>query len=66
MVGILFSRSKLTHLQKQVCAHIVQAIRKETIRVRDEWDASLTKKVPNAENIRCVDKMIVYFLIQVF
>ncbi|KAK9891458.1 hypothetical protein WA026_014691 [Henosepilachna vigintioctopunctata] len=38
MVGILFSRSKLTHLQKQVIVHIVQAIRKETIRVRDEWE----------------------------
>ncbi|KAL3283868.1 hypothetical protein HHI36_018037 [Cryptolaemus montrouzieri] len=38
MVGILFSRSKLTHLQKQVIVHIVQAIRKETIRVREEWE----------------------------
>ncbi|XP_064637403.1 E3 ubiquitin-protein ligase MYCBP2-like isoform X3 [Lineus longissimus] len=55
MVGILFSRSKLTHLQKQVCAHIVQAIRKETVRVRDEWNTSLTKKVPNGENIRGSD-----------
>ncbi|KAG8222416.1 hypothetical protein J437_LFUL004875 [Ladona fulva] len=41
MVGILFSRSKLTHLQRQVCAHIVQAIRKETLRVREEWEALL-------------------------
>ncbi|KAK4876736.1 hypothetical protein RN001_009242 [Aquatica leii] len=39
MVGILFSRSKLTHLQKQVIVHIVQAIRKETTRVRDEWES---------------------------
>ncbi|ERL91717.1 hypothetical protein D910_09044 [Dendroctonus ponderosae] len=42
MVGILFSRSKLTHLQKQVTVHIVQAIRKETERVRDEWEANLS------------------------
>ncbi|CAH1132864.1 unnamed protein product [Ceutorhynchus assimilis] len=41
MVGILFSRSKLTHLQKQVIVHIVQAIRKETERVRDEWETNL-------------------------
>ncbi|XP_064481849.1 E3 ubiquitin-protein ligase MYCBP2-like [Ornithodoros turicata] len=41
MVGILFSRSKLTHLQKQVCSHIVSAIKKETSRVRDEWESAL-------------------------
>lgn len=41
MVGILFSRSNLTHLQKQVCTHIVQAIRKETIRIREEWETLL-------------------------
>ncbi|XP_023712844.2 E3 ubiquitin-protein ligase MYCBP2 [Cryptotermes secundus] len=41
MVGILFSRSKLTHLQKQVCMHIVQAIRKEATRVREEWESLL-------------------------
>ncbi|KAG1690694.1 E3 ubiquitin-protein ligase MYCBP2 [Nymphon striatum] len=41
MVGILFSQSKLTDLQKQVCTHIVQAIRKETSRVKDEWESTL-------------------------
>ncbi|XP_069130438.1 LOW QUALITY PROTEIN: E3 ubiquitin-protein ligase MYCBP2-like [Argopecten irradians] len=42
MVGILFSRSgKLSHLQKQVCSHIVQGIRKETSRVKEEWEVSL-------------------------
>ncbi|XP_024084698.1 E3 ubiquitin-protein ligase MYCBP2 isoform X3 [Cimex lectularius] len=41
MVGILFSRSKLTHLQKQVCVHIVQAIRKEAIVMREEWETRL-------------------------
>lgn len=41
VVGILFSRCKLTHLQKQVCMHIVQAIRKEATRVRDEWETLL-------------------------
>ncbi|KAK2163193.1 hypothetical protein LSH36_84g08056 [Paralvinella palmiformis] len=46
MVGILFSRSKLTHLQKQVCAHIVQAIRKETIRVQEEWEDQLQTEHP--------------------
>ncbi|XP_058807986.1 E3 ubiquitin-protein ligase MYCBP2-like [Phymastichus coffea] len=46
MVGILFSRSKLTHLQKQVCAHIVQAIRKETIRLREEWETLLCSPTP--------------------
>lgn len=42
MVGILFSRSKLTHLQKQVIVHIVYAIKKETIRAREEWESMLT------------------------
>ncbi|XP_047115899.1 E3 ubiquitin-protein ligase highwire-like [Schistocerca piceifrons] len=41
MVGILFSRSKLTHLQRQVCVHIVQAIRKEAVRVREDWETLL-------------------------
>ncbi|KAL1131023.1 hypothetical protein AAG570_012261 [Ranatra chinensis] len=41
MVGILFSRSKLTHLQKQVCVHIVQAIRKEAVNAREEWEVRL-------------------------
>lgn len=40
MVGILFSRSKLSHLQKQVIVHIVHAIRKETVRAKDEWEAA--------------------------
>ena len=46
VVGILFSRSKLTHLQKQVCAHIVQAIKKETARFRDEWETLLCSETP--------------------
>lgn len=46
MVGILFSRSNLTHLQKQVCTHIVQAIRKETIRMREEWETLLCAPTP--------------------
>lgn len=45
MVGILFSRSKLSHLQKQVIVHIVYAIRKETNRAREEWE-SITNTVP--------------------
>lgn len=47
MVGILFSRSKLSHLQKQVVIHIVQAIRKEALHVRDEWELLLCSP-PNA------------------
>lgn len=47
MVGILFSRSKLTHLQKQVVIHIVQAIRKEALHVREEWEVLLCSP-PNA------------------
>uniref|UniRef100_A0A1B0CBG1 RCR-type E3 ubiquitin transferase n=2 Tax=Lutzomyia longipalpis TaxID=7200 RepID=A0A1B0CBG1_LUTLO len=39
MVGILFSRSKLSHLQKQVIVHIVHAIRKEAQRSKEEWEA---------------------------
>ncbi|XP_076287336.1 MYC binding protein highwire isoform X6 [Lasioglossum baleicum] len=46
MVGILFSRNNLTHLQKQVCTHIVEAIRKETIRLREEWEALLYSPTP--------------------
>ena len=37
----------------QVCSHIVQAIRKETLRVRDEWEAGLnsggTKSKPGSD-----------------
>lgn len=42
MVGILFSRSKLSHLQKQVIVHIVHAIRRETIRAKEEWELANT------------------------
>lgn len=45
MVGILFSRSKLSHLQKQVIVHIVHAIRKETVRAKDEWEAANTTMI---------------------
>lgn len=44
MVGILFSRSKLSHLQKQVIVHIVNAIRKETQRAKDEWEVLNTAR----------------------
>ncbi|XP_055389767.1 E3 ubiquitin-protein ligase highwire-like [Condylostylus longicornis] len=40
MVGILFSRSKLSHLQKQVIVHIVHAIKKEAQRAKEEWEMS--------------------------
>ena len=46
VVGILFSRSKLTHLQRQVCLHIVQAIKKESSRMRDDWEVSLCSGAP--------------------
>ena len=41
VVGILFSRSKLSHLQKQVCSHIVGAIKREAGRLRDDWEVNL-------------------------
>lgn len=47
VVGILFSRSKLTHLQKQVCAHIVGAIRREAIKAREEWETALKESPAN-------------------
>lgn len=50
MVGILFSRSKLSHLQKQVIVHIVHAIRRETIRAKEEWElANTVTAVENRE-----------------
>ncbi|KAL5012682.1 hypothetical protein ScPMuIL_011233 [Solemya velum] len=55
MVGILFSRSKLSHLQKQVCSHIVQGIRKETVRVREEWETFLLHKTHGADENRTPD-----------
>ena len=30
-----------THLQRQVCTHILHGIQRETIRLREEWDALL-------------------------
>ncbi|KAJ8027887.1 E3 ubiquitin-protein ligase MYCBP2 [Holothuria leucospilota] len=42
MVGILFSRSRLTSLQKQVCSHIVLAIHKEASRMQEYWEGSIT------------------------
>ncbi|KAJ6639219.1 E3 ubiquitin-protein ligase highwire [Pseudolycoriella hygida] len=49
MVGILFSRSKLSHLQKQVIVHIVHAIRKETHRAKEEWE--ILNATTNVNNI---------------
>lgn len=46
MVGILFSRSKLTHLQKQIIVHIVDSIKKETCKSREEWEYHV-----NASNV---------------
>lgn len=53
MVSILFSRSKLTQLQKLVCTHIVQAIRKETIRVQEQWEDELTESVAGQKEGSC-------------
>ncbi|KAG4079975.1 hypothetical protein HA402_006287 [Bradysia odoriphaga] len=49
MVGILFSRSKLSHLQKQVIVHIVHAIRKETQRAKEEWE--ILNATTNVNNV---------------
>ena len=46
VVGILFSRSKLTHLQKQVCSHIVTAIKKESLRLKEDWEVNLCSSEP--------------------
>ena len=45
MVGILFSRSKLTHLQKQIIVHIVHSIQKEAQKSREEWEYLVTSNV---------------------
>ena len=37
-MGILFSGKKLTHLQRQVCSHILHGIQRETIRLKEEWE----------------------------
>lgn len=55
MVGILFSRSKLSHLQKQVIVHIVYAIRKETNRAREEWE-SINNATPVDPYTNCDQK----------
>ncbi|XP_035827428.1 E3 ubiquitin-protein ligase MYCBP2 isoform X3 [Aplysia californica] len=49
MVSILFSRSKLSHMQKQVCNHIVQGIRKEAVKMREEWEHGLSQASGSAE-----------------
>uniref|UniRef100_H2YTX0 RCR-type E3 ubiquitin transferase n=1 Tax=Ciona savignyi TaxID=51511 RepID=H2YTX0_CIOSA len=41
MVGILFSRSKLTSLQKKVFEHTVHAIHTETAHIRKVWESNL-------------------------
>ncbi|XP_065845558.1 E3 ubiquitin-protein ligase MYCBP2-like isoform X3 [Oscarella lobularis] len=41
VVGILFGQNRLSSLQKQVCIHIVQSIKTETARVREEWENCL-------------------------
>ena len=51
VVGILFSRSKLSHLQKQVCSHIVNAIAKEASCLRDDWELSLMQNVGGASDV---------------
>ncbi|XP_043660407.1 E3 ubiquitin-protein ligase highwire [Drosophila teissieri] len=54
MVGILFSRSKLSHLQKQVIVHIVHAIRKEAQRAKEDWElanlAHVLKQSPQQQS----------------
>ena len=55
VVGILFSRSKLSHLQKQVCSHIVAAISKEAQCFRDEWELSLCSGAGGEEAPRVTD-----------
>ncbi|XP_076822444.1 E3 ubiquitin-protein ligase MYCBP2-like isoform X2 [Clavelina lepadiformis] len=49
MVGILFSRSKLTSLQKKVFDHTVQAIHTEAARIKLTWQANLEKSAANLQ-----------------
>nr|AOV18880.1 myc binding protein 2 [Lymnaea stagnalis] len=49
MVSILFSRSKLSHMQKQVCNHIVQGIKKEALKMKEEWAHSLLQPAVTEE-----------------
>lgn len=37
----MFSGKKLTHLQRQVCTHILHGIQRETVRLKEEWNALL-------------------------
>ncbi|XP_062536745.1 E3 ubiquitin-protein ligase highwire-like [Armigeres subalbatus] len=59
MVGILFSRSKLSHLQKQIIVHIVHAIQKEALRSREEWEHNVMFSADNEtdfeENLKLND-----------
>lgn len=59
MVGILFSRSKLSHLQKQIIVHIVHAIQKEALRSREEWEHNVMFSADNEtdfeENLKIND-----------
>ncbi|XP_055587703.1 E3 ubiquitin-protein ligase highwire isoform X4 [Uranotaenia lowii] len=59
MVGILFSRSKLSHLQKQIIVHIVHAIQKEALRSREEWEHNVIFSADNEtdfeENLKLND-----------
>ena len=65
VVGILFSRSKLSHLQKQVCSHIVTAIAKEASCLRDDWELSLCtgmgsldqEQVPKISDTYCFEML---------
>ncbi|CAB3381481.1 Hypothetical predicted protein [Cloeon dipterum] len=58
MVGILFSRSKLTNLQRQVCQHIVQAIRSESSRVKEEWEAFLCSAGSQIQSVAPGEKIV--------
>nr|XP_026691648.1 E3 ubiquitin-protein ligase MYCBP2 [Ciona intestinalis] len=49
MVGILFSRSKLTSLQKKVFEHTVHAIHTEAAHIRKVWENNL-----QATSVQCV------------
>lgn len=40
----------VTDVILQVCSHIVQGIKKETVRVRDEWETCLLLKQDPFEN----------------
>uniref|UniRef100_A0A0K2UH48 RCR-type E3 ubiquitin transferase n=1 Tax=Lepeophtheirus salmonis TaxID=72036 RepID=A0A0K2UH48_LEPSM len=60
VVGILFnSKTRLSYLQKQVCSHIVQAIKKEASILKEDWELSLCHhgEIPSLSDTYCFEML---------